>query len=1030
MAGRVLLTGASGFVGRQVVGPLQRAGWTVHAVGREGGDGAHWSRCDLLDAGARRALIAAVRPDAVLHCAWVATPGQYATTPANVDWAAATLGLVREALDAGTRRFLLVGSCAEYDWSAPPARPWHEDDPASPATLYGTAKHGTHLVAAALARQSGASLCWARLFHLLGPGDRAGRLVPDLMRSLQTGAPFATGAGHQVRDWLDVRDAGRALAALLDVGADGVVNVASGQGRTVASLVAAAALAAGTPGRVAEHGGGSGPAAIVADIRRLRRLTGFAPAIPLEQSLGEAWAALRPAPAPSDDPALPPEYHVAAKLFRRGDIAAAEQAARALLARNAADVPALNLLGVILRRLGNGRDAEAALAEAARLAPADAMPWINLGNVLLDGNEPERAAEAFHAAAEREPLSPSARRSLARALAQSNRLDEALAELAQALAASRDPAEQRALRAERARAFFTVGDSAAALAELDRAGPEADTAGAILRAQIMRLSGNGERALGLLRHCIGVSPTEPALHLALADALLAAEDRPGANAAYRRALELNPGDEAVTAKLCWSLLNSRYGSEADHLAEAGRLAHALIARGHLLPASAHAVQSVLLRLGDLDGLDAFEALFPDRKALLDWWVRRDTVGALHAELGRVRTLAERHTLVDCHRAWGERTERPLKPLRPARAPRQSRIRVGFMSSDLRNHPVAYFAEPIFRHYDRNALTLFAYSFHPGAPDAVQRDIAANVEAFRSMPGLPDEAIAAQIADDGLDVLFELGGSTHLNRLHVLAHQPAPIQVSWLGYPHSSGLSRIGHILVDPFILPPDPALLVERPLTMPTSWVTLGPLGFNARATIEDGLPEDRAGLLTFGTMNNPYKYTREAIALWAAAMRAVPSSRFLFVRPEAGVAEFRSNMARAFARHGIPADRLAFRAVRGNHLPHYNAIDIALDTAPQTGGTTTCECLWMGVPTVSLVGPAFFERLSLSTLSNAGLQDLAADSADGYVACAAALAADRPRRLKLRRTLRATLASSALGNNANWVAEFSDLITMVCRTS
>jgi predicted O-linked N-acetylglucosamine transferase (SPINDLY family) len=336
--------------------------------------------------------------------------------------------------------------------------------------------------------------------------------------------------------------------------------------------------------------------------------------------------------------------------------------------------------------------------------------------------------------------------------------------------------------------------------------------------------------------------------------------------------------------------------------------------------------------------------------------------------------------------------------------------------------VSYFALPIFEHYDRERFEIFAYAFNPGEPDAVQKRIAGCVAGFRRMPNQPEQAIAQCIADDRLDMLFELGGSTHLNRLEVMAHQPAPVQVSWLGYPHSSGLGRIRHILVDPYLRPPDPRLLLEQPFEMPSSWVSLGRLGFGD-FPILPGLPEERRGHLTFGTMNNPYKYAPGAFALWAAVMRRVPGSRFLFVRPESAAVAFRDNVARAFDVHGIGADRLEHRAVRGKHMAHYNEIDIALDTAPQTGGTTTCESLWMGVPTVSLVGPAFFERLSFSNLVNAGLRDLAADSHASYVEAAVALAGDARRRRALRQSLRGDIRGSALGDTARWVRDFQALI-------
>jgi predicted O-linked N-acetylglucosamine transferase (SPINDLY family) len=286
----------------------------------------------------------------------------------------------------------------------------------------------------------------------------------------------------------------------------------------------------------------------------------------------------------------------------------------------------------------------------------------------------------------------------------------------------------------------------------------------------------------------------------------------------------------------------------------------------------------------------------------------------------------------------------------------------------------------------------------------------------------DQEIAQQIADDHLDILFELGGSTRYNRLEVMAYKPAPVQVSWLGYPHSCGLSTIDRILVDPYLMPEDPALLIEQPFMVPESWVVLGKLGFRD-IPIEPGIPEERNGFLTFGTMNNPYKYTRDTFAMWAQAMQGVPDSRFLFVRPEAGAPSFRANVEREFAKHGIAAERILYESVRGRHLPHYNRIDIALDSAPQTGGTTTCETLWMGVPVVSLIGAAFFERLSYSNLTNAGLPDLCARTAEDYVDIAVKLAADRSRRSELRTGLREQIRSHPLGDEERWVRNFENVI-------
>jgi protein O-GlcNAc transferase len=1026
---RVLVTGASGFLGRQTLGPLLDLSYEVHAVGNTVTDPrARWYRADLLDQPSRRRLVAAVRPDALLHCAWMTRHGEYWTSPANLDWVAASLELARAAAEQGAHRILMVGSCAEYDWTSPLGRSWREDDPCRPASLYGIAKDALHRLMAAFATRAGIALVWARLFHLYGPHEAPTRFVSGLISALREGQPAETGPAGTVRDFMHVTDAGRALAHLLAGEARGAINVASGQPVTIGAIANFAARYSGRPDLLRERAPRAGePAELTADTTRLRA-TGFVPSITLEQGLAALWPdaqSLRsarfptsgPTPRPAP-PAAPPDYDHAARLYREGRRDEACAAAEAVLAEQPDHAPALNLLGVLHRIKGDFSAALACLERAAALDPKNETAWINMGNVHLDREAAEAAVEAYSRGLAAAPDRTDTLRLLGNALARAGRDAEAMARLDVVAV----PGATAALR-DRARAHFAAKRFDAALADLDTAlvGRQDDVDLLLVKAQMLRLSGNGKAAGALLRDLLERAPDNADLHLALADALLAEERRERANTHYRRAVALRPDDNHAEGKLCWSLLNSRYGNEAAHIAEAVAIARRMVARGTLHPLSAHAVQSALLRVADLDALAAFDAIFPDRNVLLDYWVRRNVVGALHAQLGRVRTMQDRLTLMACHQRWGERYEARTEPVRIPRGPRGSRIRVGFVSSDLRHHPVSYFAQPIFEYYDHEQFELFAYSFNPGAPDEVQKRIAGQIAGFRRLPNLPEDDIARRIADDRLDILFELGGSTHLNRLEVMAHQPAPVQVSWLGYPHSSGLSRIGHILVDPYLKPPDPRLLLERPFEMPSSWVSLGPLGFSD-FPITSGLPEDRSGQLTFGTMNNPYKYSPEAIALWARVLLRVPGSRFLMVRPEAGVAMFRDGMARAFARHGIAPERLVYAAIRGKHMAHYNDIDIALDTLPQTGGTTTCECLWMGVPTVSLVGPAFFERLSFSNLVNAGLRGLAVDTPDAYVEAAVTLAADRERRRALRLDLRQTIRRSPLGDTRRWVRDFEVL--------
>src|SRR4051794_3492357 len=204
---RVLLTGATGLIGRNTLAPLLAAGHEVHAVARapaESVSGVRWHPVDLLDDDAAALLLDAVKPQELVHLAWYAEHGRFWTSPENLRWVGATLELLRRSAGGGGRGAVMAGPCAEYDWppragGAPP-RLREGSSPLRPATLYGTSKHATHLVAEAFASQAGVELAWGRVFFLYGPGEQPGRLVPALARGLLAGAPPAPSHRAPVRD--------------------------------------------------------------------------------------------------------------------------------------------------------------------------------------------------------------------------------------------------------------------------------------------------------------------------------------------------------------------------------------------------------------------------------------------------------------------------------------------------------------------------------------------------------------------------------------------------------------------------------------------------------------------------------------------------------------------------------------------------------------------------------------------------------------------------------------------------------------
>lgn len=302
---RVLVTGASGFVGRAAVGALAARGFDVHATARRppGDDAASWHAADLLDAEQRRALVRAVRPSHLLHLAWYAEPGAYWEARENAAWVSATIDLLDAFAAAGGRRAVLAGSCAEYDWTAP--QPLREDAPRAPATYYGACKDATHRVCAGLAQRAGVRLAWGRLFFLHGPREDPRRLVASVAQALVAGQRAATSAGTQRRDLLHVDDAAAAFAALLDSDLTGAVNVASGDAVAVRDVVAQIGIASGRPelleiGALPPRDGD--PELIVADVARLRDELGFAPRHGLAAGIAAtvAWWQAQPRTAVSD----------------------------------------------------------------------------------------------------------------------------------------------------------------------------------------------------------------------------------------------------------------------------------------------------------------------------------------------------------------------------------------------------------------------------------------------------------------------------------------------------------------------------------------------------------------------------------------------------------------------------------------------------------------------------------------------------------------------------------------------------------
>lgn len=289
---RVLLTGASGFVGRHAAAALLARGMEVHTLGRTPVPGTIHHPTDLLDPAATTRATTAARATHLLHLAWFVEPGAYWTSPRNLDWVAASLALARAFADSGGTRLLGVGTCAEYQWGAP--RLVEDQTPCRPATLYGASKDALHRLLRAAGPALGLSVAWARLFYLYGPGEGPNRLVSGAVATLRAGGTFATSHGRQRRDFLHVADAAAALAALLLHELQGPVNIGSGQAVPVRTILEHVAATLHHQGRIdfgARPLSPAEPDVIEADTTRLHGQLGFTPRFDLGAGLQDTLAA-------------------------------------------------------------------------------------------------------------------------------------------------------------------------------------------------------------------------------------------------------------------------------------------------------------------------------------------------------------------------------------------------------------------------------------------------------------------------------------------------------------------------------------------------------------------------------------------------------------------------------------------------------------------------------------------------------------------------------------------------------------------
>ena len=529
----------------------------------------------------------------------------------------------------------------------------------------------------------------------------------------------------------------------------------------------------------------------------------------------------------------------------------------------------------------------------------------------------------------------------------------------------------------------------------------------------LRDQGRLTDALAPLEQAAALAPNDPSTALTLGVTLLDLQRAPEAIAPLSRLVALVPQFAEARNILASALLSAGQPSSA-HLHVTTGLQ---LRPGH--PASLENLGRCLRALGRMDEAlplyDAAAASSPQPATHSNAVFAAQYVAGLSlAELtARASAWAQRHTA-----PWASRP----RPPRSAPAP-GGRLRIGYVSADFRQHAVAFFLEPVLVAHDAAAVETFCYVNNRDA-DAVTARLRAAAHHWRDISRMDDEAAAACIRADHIDVLVDLSGHTADHRLGVFARRPAPCQVSWLGYPATTGLTAIDFRVTDDACLPPEVDERLhgsERLLRLPNVFCCYRP---PADAPAVGPLPCLDGEPFTFISCNALAKLSAATIALWAAVLHAVPDSRLRLHAPGGGDPGAQTGFGEKFAAHGIAPGRVSLSGealpVRA-HLARYHAADIALDPTPYCGTTTTCEALLMGVPVITLAGETHVSRVGVSLLRAVGLTECVAQSTEDFVRIAVKLATERETLATLRAGLRERLLSGPLGQTVtftrNWEA-------------
>jgi protein O-GlcNAc transferase len=684
--------------------------------------------------------------------------------------------------------------------------------------------------------------------------------------------------------------------------------------------------------------------------------------------------------------ALQTTFAQAMQLHQGGFLAQAEALYRQILSTHARHIDALHLLGVLCVQSARADEGVVLIQQAVQLNGMVPAMHSNLGNALMAAGRPLEAVAAYNKAIAQQPGHADAHCNKGNALRQLRRLPQAIAAYEQAIALNPQLPEAWS---NRGNALSDLHRHADAVDSFDQAlalRPAYPEAWSNRGAALSEL-GQIDEALKSYAQALSLQPGHPEALNNQGNTLREAGQLEASAASFREALNARPQYPDALSNLGVTL------QDLGHQAEAIAALRQALAQE---PDHARARSNLLFSLSFAPDCSPQNYLAEARA---------------FGQQAMARAQAAPAPAVPWLCTTGAGTDRPL--------------RVGLVSGDLRHHPVGFFLEGLLNHLDPAKVQAVAFSTR-AQQDALGQRLQERCEGWHVIGGLDDATAATLVREQAIDVLVDLAGHTAGNMLGVFAHRPAPVQVSWLGFLASTGLPTMDGVLADAITVPPgQESQFTEQVWRMPVTANCFTPPA-NSSALGLQPLPALRKGHITWGCTQNPAKINDEALRAWGRILQAVPGSRLRMQNKQLDHEAGRQAWLQRLQQQGVEPQRvdlIGSIAGREAHLAALGEADIALDTFPYPGITTTCEALWMGVPTLTLAGQSMLSRQGASLMSVVGLSDWVASDVDDYVARAARLAGNVNALSSLRQGMRERVQGTALFNPALFAQHWQETI-------